>query len=294
MVGSEGIELHFQKWETEPSSAALVIVHGLGEHSGRYKNIIDTFKGKNISIYSYDHRGHGRSGGKRGHISSFKNYIDDLKIFIDHVSLTNEKKPVILLGHSLGGLIALKYALDYPGDLSSLILSSPFLMTDPPSGIADRMLLTVANKVFPSLPLSNRIDVNGLSHDKKVIQDYINDPLVHNRITVRFAAEAFKTAAECCSRAAELKMPLLVFHGTSDPITDPEGSRLVYDRAASKDKSIELFEGLYHETMNELNNKPVLQTVLSWVQARYTKKQKKKTAHRPAKKTAKKAAKSKP
>lgn len=293
MVGSGGSELYFQKWETEPSSAALIIVHGLGEHSGRYQNLIDACRGMGVSLYSYDHRGHGRSGGKRGHISSFKNYIDDLDIFVNHVRLISEKKPLILLGHSMGGLIALQYALDYPKNISGLILSSPFLMAQPPSSLLDRTLLTVVNKIYPSLSLSNRIDVNGLSHNKKVIQDYVKDPLVHNRITVRFAAEAFKTTITCRDRLPELKMPVLVFHGTGDTITNPRGSQLIYDRAKSKDKSLELFNGLYHETMNELKNRDVLQTVVMWIQKRYLKRPASKKKIAATKKSAKKKAKSK-
>ncbi|HOO71087.1 MAG TPA: lysophospholipase [Spirochaetota bacterium] len=271
-IGSSSNELHYQKWEADSPVLNLLIVHGLGEHSGRYGNIIKKLEGKNVSIYSFDHRGHGKSMGKRGHIDSFNDYVNDLKIYIEHIKLINDKLPLVMLGHSLGGVIAMKYALEYPKDVSALILSSAGLI--PAFTIPEwrKAMAGILNIVAPGLLQSNGLNSADLSHDQKVIQDYNNDPLVHDRISVRFFIEFTAAEDECLRRALELSMPLLVFHGTDDKIVTYLGSQQVYDRASSSDKKIYLFKNMYHETMNEINKDDVLKAVVPWILDRARKK----------------------
>jgi len=271
-IGSSNNELFFQKWETDSAKLKLVIVHGLGEHSGRYGNIIKKLDGRKVSIYSYDHRGHGRSAGKRGHIDSFADYINDLNIFIDHVRLQDDSLPIVLMGHSLGGLIAMRYALEYPGKFSALVLSSAALVPAVNVPEWQKKMGGVFNVIYPSLLQSNNLNARDISHDEDVVKAYMKDPMVHDRVSIRFFFEIMKTKDECLGRAQELSMPLLVFHGTGDRIVSYTGSQRIFESASSRDKKIFLFDGMFHETMNETNKDDVLGKVTHWILDRAAKK----------------------
>lgn len=264
-IGSSNNELFFQKWETDSAKIKLVIVHGLGEHSGRYGNIIKKLDGRKVSIYAFDNRGHGKSAGKRGHIDSFADYINDLNIFIDHVRMQDDRLPLVLLGHSLGGVIAMKYALEHPEKFSALILSSAGLIPAFEIPAWQKKMAGVLNSILPSVLQPNGLNAKDLSHDQDVVKTYLNDPLVHDRVSVRFFNEFMNAEEECIRRASELSMPLLVFHGTDDKIVSCTGSQQVYEKASSKDKKIILFEGFFHETMNETNKDDVLIKVVHWI-----------------------------
>ena len=271
-IGKGGTEIFFQNWCVDKPRGVLVIAHGVGEHSGRYNNIINELKGNSISIYALDHRGHGRSGGKRGHIDSLMDYVYDLKLFIDLIKEENNEIPLVLLGHSLGGVIATKYALAYSEDINSLILSSPgFIhLVEVPGW--KKSLLKFTSQYAPSLTQPTRLDARYLSHDPDVIEAYENDRLVHNKVSTRFYTEFTKACDECLNRAPELRMPLLVFHGKEDKIVDYRGSEMLFNNASSPNKNIHLFDGLYHETMNEIENKKVLQIAARWIVKAISKK----------------------
>jgi len=267
IIGKDGYEIFFQSWSVKKPEGVLVIAHGLGEHSGRYVNLINALKGKGIDVYALDHRGHGKSAGKRGHVNSFSEYVDDLKIFINIVKNNHPGLPLILLGHSMGGVIAFSYALSHQQDLDALILSSAGLIpTVEPPAMKAKMAMFLS-RILPSVAVSNELDAEQISHDRKAIDAYINDPLVHDRITFRWFSEFIAEEQKCMDHAADLKMPLLVFHGTDDRICDFSGSILTHEKASSKDKTIHLFEGLYHETMNEVEHEraKVLETVSAWI-----------------------------
>ena len=269
LVGHRAVELYFQKWETDPESVKVVIMHGLGEHSGRYDNLIKKLAHKEISIYSFDQRGHGRSGGITGDISSFDDLIQDLRIFIDHIKLSGEETPVVVLGHDLGALIALKFALDYPHELSSLICSSGLFDTAISGSPVSTWFNSFLSSVFPSYSIKIKRDYDKLSHDKKIVHDYRKDPLVHDRITLRYRIDMVKMALQCMTRFSEITLPLLVLHGTADSIVHADNSILLYKRASSKDKELQVFDGLYHEIINELHNEKVLESIDRWIHDRY-------------------------
>lgn len=293
-VGKGGIEIFFQSWTAAKPKAVLVIAHGLGEHSGRYGNIIDRLKGAGISIYALEHRGHGRSGGKRGHIDSFMDYIYDLKLYMNFVKDDNRKLPLILLGHSLGGLIALKYALTYPEDMNALALSSAAVIPSVEVPAWKSAMGRFMSKHAPGLLMRSGLDANDLSHDADVVKTYCEDPMVHDRVSARFYTEAVDTGVECLGRASELKMPLLIIHGKNDAIVDYRGSEQVFEKASTpmKAKEIVVFPDLYHETMNETEKerKQVLDVVARWIIARVGAK-KAPVKKAPAKKAAAKPAK---
>jgi len=267
-IGKGGTEIFFQSWTVGSPGMLLFIAHGHGEHSGRYMNIIRALEGKGISIYALDHRGHGKSGGRRGHAMSFMDYVYDLKVFIDHVREDRETIPVILLGHSMGGAIAMRYTLNYPDDLTGLILSSALMYARVEVPGWKKALGRFFSKYIPGLTMSTGLSASGLSHDSYVIDAYENDPLVHDLASSRWYTEMLANTDECVSRAGEITMPLLVFHGGSDSIVDPAGSTQIFNLSSSKKKEIHIYEGLYHETMNETDREKeaVLSMVTRWIE----------------------------
>ena len=266
-VGRGGCEIFFQSWSAQSTRGAIVLVHGVGEHSGRYGNIIGRLDGKKISVYAHDHRGHGKSGGKRGHIDSIEDYIYDLKTFVDYIRDQNKKIPMVLFGHSMGGLIALKYALTYPEDMDALVLSSPGLVPSFRVPAWKSALGRLLSRLMPDLQMRSGIDPGHVSRDEKVVRAYVEDPMVHDLVTARWFTEITSTAGECMERAGELTMPLLVFHGKDDKIVDFSGSVRVFENFRSKNKELRMFDGLYHETMNEpeTDRKKVLDYVERWL-----------------------------
>lgn len=270
IIGKGGVEIFIQRWLAQNPCATLVIAHGLGEHSGRYGNLINWLEGKRISVYALDHRGHGRSAGTRGHVERFNDYVDDLSFFINGVIDENPGLPVFLLGHSMGGVIAILYALRSQEKLAGLILSSPGLIPTVDAPKYKVALASFLSDYIPSLLVSNELDSNYISHDREAVAAYQNDPLVHDRISARWYTEFLKSSEECLRRANELTIPLFVFHGTDDRLVDFAGSIQIFDAASSRDKTKLLLEGLYHETMNEVEyeREKVLAAIAKWILAR--------------------------
>jgi len=266
-TGKGGIEIFFQKWIAEKAKAVVILVHGLGEHSGRYENLLKSFADKKISVFAIDHRGHGKSDGKKGHIDSFMDYVYDLKLFLEFIKEENKGLPVIVYGHSLGGVIAAKYAMTYPDDLSMLVISSPgfapaFKVPAWKTGLASFFSSRISSLTFP-----NGLKVADISHDADAVAAYENDPLVHNKVTARFVVEFIRAGQECMSNAGSIKKPLLVFHGKEDHIADYKASEQFYNAASSVVKKLFIFDGLYHETINETTaeREKVLSDVTGWI-----------------------------
>ncbi|HQO40223.1 MAG TPA: lysophospholipase [Spirochaetota bacterium] len=266
-TGKGGVEIFFQKWVVRKARAVLILVHGIGEHSGRYGNLLKSLSGKNISVFALDHRGHGRSEGKRGHVDSFMDYIYDLKLFTEFVKEENRGLPVILYGHSMGGVIASRYATTYPDDLSMLVLSSPGFT--PAMKIPDwkKSLGAFMSTRIPAFSTSTGINANLISHDSGYVKSYLSDPLNHNKASARFFVEFSRATGEALAGAPYFRKPLLVFHGRDDQIVDYKGAEQFYKNASSSVKKLFLYEGLYHETINEspAEAEKVLSDVTGWI-----------------------------
>jgi acylglycerol lipase len=263
----DGLKIFYQKWLSKQVEGVVIIAHGLGEHSGRYTHLLEELSGQNVSFYALDHRGHGHSEGKRGHILSFNDFVADLDVLINLAKKDNPDTPVVLLGHSMGGVIAFQYALYHPDMIDGLILSSAGLVPilDVPGWL--QKLVRILSKVTPGLVIANGLDATGLSHDQKIVDNYLNDPLVHDKVSVRWFTEFISAGQEALSRAGELTMPLLIIHGKNDPIVDYQGSLKTMEQASSIDKTIYIFDGLLHETMNESleQRQGVLAKVGEWI-----------------------------
>ncbi len=266
-TGKGGVEIFFQKWLADKTKAVLVLVHGLGEHSGRYENLLKGLADKKISVFAIDHRGHGKSDGKRGHIDSFMDYVYDLKLFLEFIKEENKGLPVILYGHSMGGVIAAKYAMTYPDDLSMLVLSSPAFASTGNIPSWKSAVVSFLSSRIGTMTFPNGLKVSDISHDKDVIASYTNDPLVHNKITARWAVEFSRAGQECLNNAGSIRKPLLVFHGKSDHIADYKGAEQFYNSAYSSLKKLFIYENLFHETINETpsEREKVISEVTGWI-----------------------------
>ncbi|MFP4040492.1 MAG: lysophospholipase [Desulfosudaceae bacterium] len=267
-ANKDGIEIFHQRWTVDNPAGAILLIHGLGEHSGRYQNLLKAMDEERVSFFALDHQGHGRSGGKRGHVDDFSDYVADLKQFRDEIIAAEAPgQSLICLGHSMGGLIATHLALSHQQDLAGLILSAPAFIPGGKVPAGQVAAAKIVSRLLPRLTRSNQLKPGDLSRDPATVQNYLADPLVHDRISTRWFVSFLATAELCLARARELTLPLLVIHGTADNIVDPVGSQKIYDQAGSTDKTLKMFDGLYHETMNELpeERQAVLEVISGWI-----------------------------
>jgi alpha-beta hydrolase superfamily lysophospholipase len=266
---SDGLTLYTQHWMPEGEPAAVVLlVHGYAEHCGRYDHVARTFVDQGAAVYAYDHRGHGRSEGRRAYVDRFEQYLEDLDRFRQHVQAQTPDVPVFLFGHSMGGLASLLYVLDDAPDLQGLLLSAPAIEVNPDLAPILRHVAEWVGRFFPTLP-TVRSPQGSISRDPSVVEEAENDPLnYHRRTLARTGAELLRAGQEARSRLYELRTPFLVFHGTADPLATPTWSKRLYERAAATDKTLRLYDGLYHETFNEPERDAVLRDLGSGLDER--------------------------
>jgi alpha-beta hydrolase superfamily lysophospholipase len=246
----------------------VVLVHGYGEHSGRYDHVARTFTDQGAAVHAYDQRGYGQSEGRRAYVESFAHYLDDLHLFLDRVRGESPDRPLFLFGHSMGGLVVLKYVLDRRPSMDGLILSAPAIEINPDLAPLLRQAAQVLGRLVPTLP-TTRSPEGAISRDPAVVEEAKNDPLnYHGRVLARTGAEMLRAGAEVRTQLSEVTNPFLVLHGTADTLANPEWSERLYERAASDDKTIKLYDGLYHETFNEPEQKEVLHDLSTWLTTR--------------------------
>ncbi|MGZ3589467.1 MAG: alpha/beta hydrolase [Thermodesulfobacteriota bacterium] len=262
--GVRDTRIFFQNWlpEGEPK-AILLIVHGLAEHSGRYMNLVNHFVPLGYAVHGFDHPGHGKSDGTRVYVERFEDYTDTIKVYFDRM---RPAKPVFLVGHSMGGLIAALYLLDHQREMTGAVLSGPAVKV--PGKITPTTVLVgkMFSALMPRFGLLG-LDAEGVSRDPAVVQAYINDPLVHSgKITARLAAEMLKAMQHISAQASKITLPIMIVQGTADRLVDPAGARMLYDAVGSADKEIKIYEGFYHEVFNEPERERVLHDVERWIE----------------------------
>jgi alpha-beta hydrolase superfamily lysophospholipase len=264
-------EIYWRAWlpEQRPHArAAVVIAHGAGEHSGRYDAVAARLVSAGYAVYALDHQGHGRSGGPRGLIRRMDLALVDLYQLVAGATQKTGGRPPFLLGHSMGGMIATAFALEWPEQLAGLILSSPLAslpQVKPPMTVVIRVLSLVA----PRLRVT-KVDPSRVSRDPEQVKAYEADPLVlHVGLPARTVGEFVATARSFRRRASELKLPLLIMSAGSDLIVAPSGARMLYDQASSEDKTIKVYPDLYHEIFNEVepDRTQVIDELIAWLDA---------------------------
>jgi len=248
----DGLSIFYRHYQAETEKARMVIAHGLGEHSGRYDNVFRRLLPQGISIWAPDHRGHGQSGGPRGHIFSFYQYVDDLHRLVEISRDTlPEGAKIFLFGHSLGGLIALRFAARFPEVIDGVIISSPALGLPEPLPVVKAFFGRIMAVLWPTLSLSNGLDPSKISHDEEVVRAYQDDPLVHDRVTARWFTE-FISAMEIAGRSgSEIKVPLLMQLAGDDHLTSADASKRFFEDLSLADKTLYIYNDLYHEIYNE-------------------------------------------
>ena len=265
-ASKDGTEIFYQHWSVPKPKAVLAVAHGLGEHSGRYGNVVELLNPLGYSVWALDHRGHGRSEGKRGHVMRFAEFLEDLGQFLDLVR-TKEPAKLFLMGHSMGGLIADSFALSRPQGIAGLVSSSAALKLRLEVPKLKAMVGRKLSDLWPGLAMGNGLKPTDLSHDGRVVKAYIEDPLVHDRVTARFFTEFTGQMTWALQHAPDLRMPCLIVHGGDDPIVSPEGSRQFYETCGSADKQLKIYDGFYHESFNEIKKDLPLGDLSAWLDA---------------------------
>jgi acylglycerol lipase len=265
----DGLSLYEQWWLPESRPVGVVVVvHGITEHSGRYGKLAADLNRRGYAVHAMDLRGHGRSEGARTFVRHFDEYLDDVELLLERVAARHPNVPLFLLGHSMGGGIVALLGITRPPKIRGLILSAPPVVIGGNVFPLLRHLASFASALFPRLRLT-RLGCRFISRDPAVAEDYQKDPLVfHGRFPVRTGAEILRVAKRIRSDAQQLKLPLLIMHGTGDYATDSQGSRLLASRAGSTDKTLRLYEGLYHEIFNEPEREQVVGDLLEWLDGR--------------------------
>ncbi len=268
-VGVRDTNIYYQGYLPENDlKGSIIILHGLGEHSGRYANVVNQLVPLGYAIYGFDLIGHGKSDGKREFIRQYEDFTNILTIYKNKVKSWHPDKPLFLLGHSMGGLIASEYLIDHSSDFTGAIISAPLIAV--PDNISKFTVL--AGKILSTLAPTTGItgiDPTAISRDPEVVKAYINDPLVfHGKTTARLSVELLKAIMRVNDETANILLPILVLQGSDDQLVNPEGAMMLYQKANSEDKRIEIYEGLYHEVFNEPERDKVLADVTNWLNAR--------------------------
>ncbi|PRG32326.1 alpha/beta hydrolase [Burkholderia multivorans] len=271
---ADGLELASYRWPADaraaPPRATVALLHGLAEHAGRYAPLAARLNAAGIDLLAIDLRGHGRSPGKRAWVARFDEYLDDADALVDEAA--RAPTPLFLMGHSMGGAIAALYAIERAParacTLAGLVLSSPALA---PGRDVPRWMLALSrliSRVWPTFP-AIRIDAALLSRDADVVAANRADPLVHHGpVPARTGAEILDAMARIERGRDTLRVPVLVYHGTADKLTEPDGSRTFGARVGSADRTLTLYEGGFHETMNDIERERVIDALIGWIDAR--------------------------
>ncbi|UXP33498.1 lysophospholipase [Reichenbachiella agarivorans] len=268
IVSRDGTQLAGYEYLVPQPKAMVCMIHGLGEHAGRYEHVAQFFCEHNISFYIIDMRGHGLSEGKRGHAPTYEALLDDVEELMMYARSEYNDLPMFLYGHSMGGNIVANYCLlRTTGELKGVVLSSPWfrLVAEPPTwkvNLAKRIAT-----VLPSLTQPNNLNHQDLTHDKAVNQSYADDPMVHSKISVKLFSQCYQHSKWALENSDRLKTPIFSFHGADDPIVNPLGTEAFAESRPDLVRFVSLAE-TKHEPHNDLKQKEVLDLIIGWIETR--------------------------
>jgi acylglycerol lipase len=264
--GVRKVEIYYQGWLPETDvKAVLLVVHGLGEHCGRYMNVVNYFVPLGYAVYGLDHVGHGKSGGEREYVESFDDFTDTLAIFYQMIVEWLPDEVIFLVGHSMGGTIATYYLLDHQHDFKGAIISAPLVKAGDSVSAATIALSKVLSRLAPKMGVV-ALDVNSISRDPEVVAAYVNDPLVyHGKTTARMAGEMLSAMERITAEAGNIALPMIIVQGGKDSLVHPSGTQMLYDKANCADKTLQIYDELYHEVFNEPEHDLVLKDVETWL-----------------------------
>lgn len=261
----DGLKLHYEHWSPLLPKGTIVFLHGMGDHSGRYGPFIDYFTKRDYQVFLYDQRGHGRSEGPRVFVEKFDSLVDDLASFLQFsFNEPSRKRPVFLVGHSFGGQVALNFLARYPHRFKAACVVSPSLEValELPQWMEkiSRMVLPV----WPKMRLKNLTKPDLLSHDPAVVQNYKKDPLVSSYVTIGIGKELLDNLEWLFSAGHQIQTPLFMFHGLEDHYCSVEGTKRFFKELRLEKKRLKLYEGMYHELLNETKKEEVFREIENW------------------------------
>ena len=263
---NDGIQLkgYLNKSQTNDIRGIIVLIHGMGEHAGRYSHVADFFSAVGFSVLRMDLRGHGSSEGKRGHTPSYEHLMNDLDAIYQKVKELYPDLPVILYGHSMGGNLVLNFLIRRKPDITAAIVTAPYLKLafEPPSWKV--ALGKISAGILPTLTQSTGLETAALSRDPNVVAAYEKDALVHDRITSAFFVNVHFAGPYAIQHADQISVPTLVMHGTSDRLTSHKGSEEL-DQKSMKNVEVRILDGWYHELHNEPEKEKLLNDILYWI-----------------------------
>ena len=264
---NDGLELFGRIWQTEEKHPKGIVnlIHGLGEHTGRYDHVAKAITKAGYHMVGFDLRGHGLSKGKRGHSPGFDCILDDVSLFLDQSrSLFGGDQPAFLYGHSLGGLIVITFGLRRPENLAGVIATDPALALAFAPPKAKLTLGKFLANLAPALAMGNGLDVDALSRDAAIVKAYQEDALVHDRISTRLSIDMLAAGDYALAKAEDWSLPLLLMHGTGDRITSSDASKAFAEEAGSGVTFVP-WEGYYHEIHNDIGKEKVIEKMVTWL-----------------------------
>lgn len=266
-TGKDGLNIFTaNQLPTGDPKAIVLVVHGYGEHCGRYTHVIEALAHAGFAAYALDHCGHGQSEGLRAYFDSFDQPITHLKEYMDRVKAKHAGKKLFVLGHSMGSLISLAFTLRYQKEIAGLVISGTPVNAD--ANVSPLLVRVgyVLNRIAPRAPLMKMVGLETLSTDPQVAIDFAADPLTYkNNMRVGMGVQMNDTAKNVREHLPELKLPMFILHGEQDKLVNPSGSHLTYERAGSKDKTLKIYPGMYHEIMNERDREVVIGDIVGWL-----------------------------
>lgn len=265
----DGLDIFAQGWEPTVlvPKAVVCLVHGLGEHSSRYAHVAEAFGKEGFILFGADLRGHGRSGGPRGHISSIEDFMQDIDMLFEQARQRYPGLPLFLYGHSLGGIQVLYYGLTHKPEVKGVIATSSGLHTAIEKQTLKVMIVKMLGSLLPTVALPSGLDSKTISRDAKVVQAYNDDPLVHDKISLGLGKALIGVTSWTLAHAGEFSLPLLLMHGKADALAFPTSSTEF--AAPLKEKcTLVLWEDAYHELHNEPEKEEVFKTMTLWMDAR--------------------------
>ncbi|MEM8561931.1 MAG: lysophospholipase [Pseudomonadota bacterium] len=271
-VGYGDDPVYFRYWQPdEKPKAVLLIVHGAGEHSGRYQYMATYFTDLGFAVAALDHPGHGKSAGEYGHINSLNDLVETVSKFHDQLIRDFTDIPFFIIGHSMGGLVTSLYLLKRQHDFAGCVLSGPAIRSEIEPGFMQFLTIRFLSALAPRTKVL-QLDARGVSRDPKVVAEYEADPLVnHSKMSARMVYELFSGMERVQSQAPQISIPILIMHGEADLLTAPDGSRELYSAVTSKDKTLKMYPQLYHEIFNEPERMDVLFDLKHWLDERLAK-----------------------
>ena len=265
---TDDITFYIQGWEPEGKpKAILCLVHGLGEHTGRYEHVGKALNDAGYALFGFDLRGHGKTGGTRGHIPSLDEAMQDVQRFIGFQKQNFPDTPIFLYGHSLGGMLALTYAIQHDEGLQGVIATGAGFRSPLEEQKAKIALIKVLGSLVPGITLPSGLDPSTISRDPEVVQRYVSDPMVHGKISAGLGKTMLSGIEYCFAHAKEIKPPLLLMHGTDDKLVYASGSEEFAKLAGetNKDVTLKLWDGLHHEIHNEPEQAEVFKVMIGWL-----------------------------